>query len=260
MSYRIRLASSAAALAMVFATPLFGQSVLLRMNPAEGLITKYVIGTETYMDSPMIPTDGPVATTEMHQTQTILSVDGDVVEVQTTVESMDVTSAMPGADAGVPDMDGSTYTIKMDTRGRLVELSDMGDLPAEAEPMVSQMAGGSFFQLPEEEVSPGDTWSAGLDMDLPAGGGGSMTLDMELTYTLVSVDGDLASVSFEGPITMTGSAQGMTMDGTGGMSGTAVFDVGKGRIDSTESEMSIDMNVMGMTMGMSTMNTMTIVP
>lgn len=260
MITRLCRAAGAATLALAVVLPLHGQSVLLRMNPDEGLVSRYVVGSEVFMDNPMMPSDGPISTTEMFQTQTVLSVVGDIVEMRTVIDSSTITSGMPGMPAGMPDMDGMASTIKIDTRGRVIELSDVGELPPEAQQMISQLGGGGFFQLPEDPVGPGDTWIGNLDLDLPAGMGGSMTLDMNITYTLVSIDGDLASVSFAGPITMSGSAQGMTMDGTGDLSGTAVFDVAKGRVQDTDSQMGLDLSVAGMTMAMETNNTMHLIP
>lgn len=259
MSARLRTTAGAAALAFALATPLFAQSVLLRLNPAEGLVSRYVVSTETYMDNPMISLDGPLMTAEMFQTHTVLSVAGDVVELRTVTDSTNVTSAMPGAP--IPDLDGTAYTIKFDSRGRIVEMTDIGDLSPESQAMVEQIGGAGFgVQLPEDAVSPGDTWTANINLDVPAGMGSSMALDMDITYTLVSVDGDLAKVSFEGPITMSGGAGGMTMDGTGGLSGTVVLDVAKGRVQDTESQMSLDISVAGMTMSMDTNNTMRLIP
>ncbi len=257
---RLFRAAGAATIALMIVLPLQGQSVLLRMNPAEGLVSRYVIGNETFMDNPMMQTDGPVSASEMFQTQTVLSVVGDIVEMRTVIDSSTMTSAVPGAAAAMPDLSGTASTIKMDTRGRVIELSDVGDLPPEAQQMISQIGGGGFFQLPEDPVGPGDTWVGELDLDIPAGMGGSMVLDMSITYTLGSVDGDLASVTFEGPLTMSGSAQGMTMDGAGDLSGTAVFDVAKGRIQDTTSQMGFDINVAGMSMAMDSNNTMRLIP
>ncbi len=257
MSTKLRTAAGAATLAIVLAAPLYGQSVLLRMNPAEGLVSRYQVGTETYMDSPMTNSDEPIATFEMFQTQTVLSVAGDVVELRTVTDSTNVLSMMGAA---LPDLDGTAYTIKIDSRGRIVELTDMGDLPPESQALVEQIGGAGFgVQLPEDPVSPGDSWTADMDLDLPAGGGGSMALEMEITYTLVSVDGDLAHVTFEGPIVMSGNASGMSMDGAGGLSGTMVFDIGKGRVQETAGQMSLDLNVAGMTMSMDTNNTMRLI-
>jgi len=247
MIVQIRRAAGAATLALAVVMPLHGQSVLLRMNPEEGLVSRYVVGSETFMDNPMMSSEGPITTSELFQTSTVLSVVGDVVEMRTVTDSSHVTSAMPGA--GPPEMDGMAYTVKMDTRGRVIELADVGELPPEVQQMISQMGGGGFFQLPEDPVSPGDSWTSDMDLDLPTGGG-AMELDMNITYTLVSVDGDLASVSFAGPITMSGTVGGMPVDGSGDLSGTVVFDVAKGRVQSTDSQMS----------GMDTTNTMHLIP
>ena len=52
--------------------PLQGQSVLLRLNSEEGVVNQYMMGLETFMDIPMMPTDGPLMRGRVYQTHTIL--------------------------------------------------------------------------------------------------------------------------------------------------------------------------------------------
>lgn len=252
MIVRLRRAAVAASLALVMASPAFGQSVLLRMNSEPGTITRYVTGLETYMQAPMMSSDAPMMAGEMYSTQEILSSEGDVFELRTTTDSS--TLAMPsmqGMGANPDDLVGQSQTMKMDTRGRIVELTDLSELDPQARQVMSQMGGNGFgMELPEGEVSPGDTWVANLDMDMGAGMGAAMTMEMEITYTLLSLEGSIASITFEGPVTMSGGAQGMTMDGTGGLSGTMAFDVDAGRIETSDTNMSLDMNAAGMAMSL----------
>ena len=232
--------------------PLQGQSILLRLNSEEGVVNQYMVGLETFMDIPMMPTDGPLMRGRVYQTQTILSSDGKVFELQTKTDSADISMPMLQAmGQTIPDMAGQSQTMKMDTRGRMIEL-----MPSASEGL--GLGAGTWFtlELPENPVSPGESWDASINVDVPTGVGGSMTLDMNITYTLVSVSGHIASIDFVGPITMAGSAQGMVMDGTGDLSGTMMFDVGGRRLERSETIINLDMSTAGMMMAMNQSVTM----
>jgi len=255
MTFRsIRGAALAFAL-LTAAVPVHGQSVLLRLAPEEGLVSRYVLEMENYMNAPMVNSDQPMMVGEIYTTQTVVGVEGDVVEYRVVTDSADISSpAMPMMAQNMPDLTGQVQTMKMDTRGRLVEIPGADTLPAETQQIMSRM-NGFGLELPEDEVGPGDTWIANIETDMPAGTGGEMNMSMDITYTLVSVSGDMATIEFQGPLTMSGSQGGMTMDGSGTMSGTMVFDVSRGRLASTDTQMEFDMGMQGMTMTMSqTMN------
>jgi len=191
---------------------------------------------------------------QIYTTQTVLGVEGEVVEYETVTDSADIQMpAMPMLAGQVPDLTGQIQRMKMDTRGRVVEM-DMEDIPEESRQFASQM-GGMGLQLPEDEVSPGDTWNARIDSDAPGmPGGGEMSMIMEMTFTLVEVaqsgGSRLATISYQGPIVMSGNGGGAGIEANGTTSGTIVFDVGRGRIHSNEMTMSIDMNAGGMAMSM----------
>jgi hypothetical protein len=152
----------------------------------------------------------------------------------------------------MPSLDGQIQVMKMDDRGRVVEMGPGGDLTPEAEQLVDQVGGGGLgMELPENAVGPGDTWTAQLDFGAPTGAAGETTLVISVTYTLVEVgasDGSqVATIAFEGPIALSTEAG---MEATGTMSGTMVFDVTRGRIMSTDSEVNVDMGSSGMAMSM----------
>lgn len=255
MTFRSMRSAALATALLALAVPARGQSVLLRLAPDEGLVSRYVLEMENYMNAPMMSSDQPMMVGEIHTTQTVVGVEGDVVEYRVVTDSADMRSpAMPMMDQQMPDLTGQVQTMKMDTRGRLVEIPGADTLSAETRQIMSRM-NGFGLELPENEVSPGDTWTATIETDQPAGAGGAMNMRMDITYTLTSVSGDLATIDFEGPLTMSGSQGGMAMDGSGTMSGTMVFDVARGRLASTDTQMEFDMGMQGMTMTMSqTMN------
>ena len=260
MSRHIRRAAVAAALSLTLGAPLSGQSVLLRMSTEEGLTSRYEMGMEMYMESPMMATEDPVMTGTIYQTQKVVGVEGDVIEIEMVTDSADIaTPGMPMAQGQIPDMTGQTTRMKMDTRGRIVELTDVEDLPAEAQHMAGQFGGNGFgMELPEGEVSPGDTWSADLDMDMGMGAGTmEMNMSMQVAYTLVSVVDGIATITYEGPLTVTSA---MGLNGTGAVSGTVDFDVERGRLRTSDTQVSLDMNAQGMAMSMDQSITMRLLP
>ena len=255
MSVQLNRVVALAVVGSTICVPLHGQSVLLRLNSEEGTVNRYIMGLETYMDIPMIQGNEPLMTGRVYQTQTVLSSEGDVFELQTTTDSADI--SMPLLQAmgqRIPNMSGQSQMMKMDTRGRMTDLTGPGG--------IEQFGIGNWFtlELPENPVIPGESWTANLNVDVPAGMGGSMALEMEITYTLVSVTREIASITFGGPIVMAGSAQGMAMDGAGGVSGTLMFDVEGGRLHHSETTVNMDMNAQGMAMAMEQSLTMQLLP
>ena len=238
--------------------------ILLRLVPPESQVSRYAYSVETNAESPMMPSTGPVMTMYFQFTQTVLSVDDEIVRVRGTVDSTDVTMAMPMPGMGdLPDFSGSVLTSEMDTRGRmlgLIESEGLPDLPDEAGVSLETMFGASdYFVLPEEAVSPGDTWTIDAPVGLPMGPG-EMSMNMEFNYTFTSLEGSLATISFEGPIDMSVDMEGMGMSGSGTMTGTTVVDLAEGRYRSQTTDMSLDMSVAGMTMKTGTTTTLELLP
>lgn len=251
MTFRSIRGAALATAFLVAAVPAEAQSVLLRLAPEMGTVSRYVLEMENYVNAPMMNSDQPMMVGEIYTTQSVMGVDGDVVEYRVVTDSANIRSpAMPMMAENMPDLTGQVQTMKMDTRGRLVEIPGADTLPAETQQIMNRM-NGFGLELPENEVSPGDTWTANIETDTPTGTGAAMSMSMDIGYTLVSVSGDMATIEFEGPLTMSGSQGGMTMDGSGTMSGTMVFDVARGRLASTDTQMEFDMGMQGMTMSMS---------
>ncbi len=243
--------AAVAALAMGYAAPLCGQTTVLRLMPAEGQVSRYLIDSETSMAG-MI-----VSTSTRYQTETVVRAADDVIEIRTVVDSTAMTAAMPGA--GGPDLSGMSYTFAMNPRARVTALTDAGTLSPEAEAVVSAMMRGSFFELPGGEVSPGDSWSGQTTTEIPAGLGGTMTMETDVAYTLVGLDGDLAEISLEGTVTMSGTTGGMPVEGSGPVSGTAIFDVGGSRLQGHDSVINLDLTVSGMPAAMTTSTTLELI-
>ncbi len=264
---------AAAAAALLFSTPLasYGQDpptpaepldtpILLRLAPPEGRVSRYAHSTQAEVENPMMPSN-TVMTMRTYQTQTVVRVADGVIRLRTTIDSTSTAMPMPVPGMELPDFSGSAITTEMDTRGRVLGVIDTEGMPAIAgfnpEDLLRQ---SSSFVLPEGEVSPGDSWTRDVPMELPMGPGGSMSMGIATTYTFVRLEGSLATLSFEGPIDMQLDAGGAGMTATGNMAGTMVVDLAEGRFRSQSTRASFDMNMAGMTMETNVTTTMELIP
>ncbi|WP_419859510.1 DUF6263 family protein [Candidatus Palauibacter sp.] len=238
--------------------------LLLRMAPPEGQVSRYAYSMETSIESPMMPsTGGPLVTMAWQQIQTILSADDEVIRVRGAVDSASTTMGlpMPGMDDMLPDLSGMSFTVDMDPRGSVLQVVESQGVPEDAGVTVETMLQGAGHSvLPEEEVSPGDSWLVETPIELPMGTGGTMSMDMEFTYTFVSLADGLATLSFEGPMDMDMDFQGMAMSGAGTLSGTLVVDLVEGRNVSQTSRQSMEMSVAGTSMTVNTTTTLELMP
>ena len=238
--------------------------LLLRMAPPEGQVSRYAYSMETSVESPMMPsTGGPLVTMAWQQVQTVLSADDDVVRVRGAVDSASTTMGlpMPGMDDMLPDLSGVSFTVDMDPRGGVLQVVESEGVPEGVGVSVeSMLQGAGHSVLPETEVSPGDSWMVETPIEMPMGTGGTMSLDMEFTYTFVSLADGLATLSFEGPMDMDMDMQGMAMSGSGTLSGTLVVDLVEGRYVSQKSRQNMEMGVAGTSMTVNTTTTLELMP
>jgi len=258
--FSLRAGCAAGAVALVAAVAAMPQSVLLRLDPEEGLVSRYEMTMQSHMDAPMMPSsEEPFMLMETTSTQTVTGVEGDVRLYEVVVDSSRVeTPAMPALAQSIPDMTGMKHTMRMDVRGRVVGM-DMDETgPAPAREMMAQMASRGFgMDLPEGPVAPGDTWKGTQEFDMSGMPGQSMTMKIDMTYELQALDGEVAVVSIAGPLSMSGTGSGMQASGQ--MAGTMRLDVAAGRIVESEMETSMDMSVQGQSMSVSQTMTMTLV-
>ena len=245
------------------AIPLEGP-LLLRMAPPEGQVSRYAFSMETSMESPMMPSTGdPLITLTWQQIQTVLSVDDEAIRVRGTVDSASTTMgmSMPGMGDLLPDFSEMSFTFDMDPRGSVLRVVESEGLPEDAGVSVESIVQGvGYSVLPEGEVSPGDSWTLETPIEIPMGTGGTMSMDMEFTYTFVSLDAGVATLSFDGPMDMNMAFEGMAMDGSGTLSGTLVVDLVEGRYVRQTGTQSIDMSAAGMSMKVNSATTLELLP
>lgn len=266
MNARGHRVATAVVLSLLTAPALTGQSpqapVLLRLVPPEGQVSRYSLSVEMEMDNPMMPSSGPLMTMLFVQTQTVLGVEDELIRYRSTIDSTAMTMAMPmpGMDM-LPDFSGSSFTTEMDTRGRMLGIVDSEGWPDVAGfDLESVFPESSYFVLPEEEVSPGASWTQDAPMSLAMGPAGSVSVEVAMNHTFVSLEGSLATISFEGPLDMEMDMAGMGVTASGTMTGSMVVDLAEGRFQSQSSQTALDMDMGAMTMKMISTTTMELIP
>ena len=252
-----RGAGTATMIALAFALPLSGQS-LLRLAPPEGQVNLYVYSMEMSMKNPMMPIS---MTLRAHQTQTILSATDEVIRARTAIDSSTMTVSTPGGPPA-PDLSGRAFTIEMDPRGRMLNVAADDAAGDDAEAVAEGLLESSnFFWLPEAEVAAGDSWTDIVPVPLSMGsmGGPAATMEVEFTYTFTSLEDGQATITFTGPVESSLDMGGMPVSVSGELSGSLVVDVGEGRYVRQESRLSVEMGMGGMAMPVETTTTLELV-
>ena len=247
----------AATIALAFALPVSGQT-LLRLNPPEGQVSRYVFSMEVSAENPMMPTSGPMMTLRAHRTRTILTATGEGIRGRTVIDSAAMTSAIPGA-GPLPDLSGSVFTVEINPRGQYVstvaEETPGGNAEQAGRDLVE---GAEFFSLPEAAVDTGDSWTETVPVPLSMGGP-VQTTEVELTYTLTSLEDGRATITFSGPVESSIDIGGMPASLSGELSGSMIVDLTEGRYVLQESLTKVEMAVTGMSMPIETTTTLELV-
>ncbi|MDE2721056.1 DUF6263 family protein [Candidatus Palauibacter polyketidifaciens] len=251
----LRGVGTAALIAVAFALPVSGQT-LLRLAPPDGQESRYIFSMEMTMENPMMP-PGPAITLHARLTQTILGATEEGIRAGAVIDSSSMTSVIPGANA--VDLSGSAFTIETDSRGRV--LSVVADEAANSdarefgEPLFE---GTDFFWLPETEVAAGDSWTETVPVPM-AVGGPAQVLDVELTYTLSSLEDGRATIAFSGAVESSVNIGGMPASISGELSGSMIVDLAEGRYVLQESLTKLEMVASGMAMPLETTTTLELV-
>lgn len=246
-----------ATIAFAFALPVSGQA-LLRLDPPEGQVSRYVFSMEVTAENPMMPTSGPMMTLRAHQTRTILTATGEVIRGRTAIDSAAMTNAIPGA-GPLPDLSGSVFTVEINPRGQHVSTVAEETPSGEAEQVGQDLVeGAEFFSLPEAEVGTGDSWTETVPVPLSLGGP-AQTADVDLTYTLDSMEDGRVTITFTGPVESSLDMGGMSANVTGDLTGSMVVDLAEGRYVRQESRLNVDVVMAGMAIPTETTTTLELV-
>lgn len=242
-----------AALAVI-AAPAAGQSTLLRLTPEVGLVSRYRMSMEMFMDGPSLPFPAgtPFMKQEMLSTHTVTGARGAARELSMVIDSLSMSSpAMPGLLPQPEGLEGTTQQMVVDERGRIVSIDFVDDTtdPELRQVLegVNQGMSGLGFEFPEEAVSVGDSWTANQDMELPGGPGQTLILTTASTYTLLRIEnrGSGRHVVLGLASVMKGDASGIVSGMEGEANGEIVVDLDRGRMVSTSAKMTF--NVAGPT-------------
>jgi hypothetical protein len=199
------------------------ETVLLRLAPEQGLVSRYVTELEVTLQSAAIP----------------------MIDPSRPMQS----PAMPMLAQNIPDTDGVSQTLRMDTRGRIIEIEFEDEtVPPEVKEAMSQIQGifgGMGMELPENPIRQGESWVARQEIELPGGMGGTMSMQLEMTYLLERVeqrgDARYAVLRMSGPMTMSGDqGQQGELAASGTMEGTIILDVSGGRLARYDGTVAMD--------------------
>jgi hypothetical protein len=229
-------------LALALPAALSAQQTLLRLAPPQGQVSRYRIETTTSIDMAMAAIE---ARTFMEMTARVTAAQGDERTVETVVDSFRMESpTMPMPE--MPSLVGSSTTVRMNTRGEVLETTYSGEGLTETFGGVTGPAGQGFqagIRLPEQAVAVGHQWSDSTTVQTDAGPMGEATVTSRMQYTLERVfarDGArIALVAIQGTITQAAGA--MTADGT--MRGSMEFDLDAGRWVTNRMTVEMRMNV-----------------
>jgi hypothetical protein len=199
---------------------------------------------------PMIDPNQPMLTGRVYSTQVVTAVEGEVRTYRMVTDSMRMQSpAMPMLAQNIPDTDGVSQTLRMDTRGRIVEIEFEDEtVPPEVKDAMSQVQGvfgGMGMELPENPIRQGESWVARQEIELPGGMGGTMSMALEMTYLLERIEqrgnARYAILRLSGPMTMSGDqGQQVELAASGTMEGTIVLDVSTGRLARYDGTVAMD--------------------
>ena len=272
-----QLASRVRTAVLCAALTLAGLIVPAAMQRVE-LMWKLEPGTDlVYRDSQQVETELPqgmgTSTMRWDSTQhwSVLEVDGDSnATVRLTSGQVQVNLEGPIGAISVDSADheafldahaGTSYTVVLDPRGVVVEMSGLEemhealreqvrDLPSLSmldgmlsdEALSSQWALGSLA-LPTEPVAVGSTWDSDFTSLTP--GFGSMTVATR--YRVESIDGDLVFIGSSGKMSLPDGAAASSpvpmQFGDITIVGSSRFDAGKGLLLGTESTTRVEMTM-----------------
>ncbi len=241
-------------------TPVAAQEVLLRMMPEAGLVSRYSTVIETYVLAPGMP-DEPIFTMEGESTDAVTEVSGDTYQLTSTVDSWSVSQMPMIPMEGLPDLSGAQYTAATDSRLSDYSLVDTGTLEGTALETTEASMAQKAIGFPEEPVAVGASWSGSTTVPIPGQNGGTTPLEVSVTYTLESAEDGAVRILGESLLdTSLDFGGGMMATATGTLTITTHLDLALGRIASNESEMVLNLSMMGQAIEMEVYSTIELIP
>ena len=231
-------------LALMVPAALSAQQTLLRMAPPQGQVSRYRIETHTAIDMMQASID---ANAVMQITATVSAAVGDERTIQTVVDSFRIEA--PGIPMPpMPSLIGSSTTIRMTTRGQVLETTYSNEALTQAFGGMSGPQGSSFpagMTMPEEPVAVGHEWDGSSTVDTDGGQMGSVHVTTRTHYTFERLDrrggAPIAVIAITGTV---GQSNAM-MSSEGTMSGTMEFDLDAGRWVTNRITVELQMNAGG---------------
>jgi len=203
---RIRVALLAALLSAHPLISLSAQTVLLRLAPPQGQVTRYQADLDAWLITPLLPasdTAQPTVHVTSFLTRIVTSRDSQRLEFTEHTDSSRLDfPAMRSfmAQGGQGDvLRGMRTVTRMDSRGRQVAtmVVEAPNLPAGMPTLIRGVHGLviavarlATVGLPEHPVSPGDTWTDSLSFDM----GNTPGMDM---MSVQGAGSGLATIRFE---------------------------------------------------------------
>lgn len=187
---------------------------------------------------------GQQATVSMKSDQSISMTSrksGDNIVYDITVDSSRNVALMPNGDSTTTSSPavGQTKQTVVRSNGEEISSEWLDTTFAKTEAGQTKDFGSFFFRLPDQEVNTGSTWTQNKVDTVETGGGeGNIIVTTNSDYKLVdkqTVQGiPCVRITFTGNVVLKGSTayQGVdfVIDGTGKISGTALFDYTSGRV------------------------------
>lgn len=135
-------------------------------------------------------------------------------------------------------------TSKMDNRGKVLEMPDLGKIFGDDPELKGQLdqinnsLQNSFISYPEQIVKVGDSWNSEIAIN------GQMPMNQIFTYTIKEITATTVNIDITGTIALDSDMA----DGSGTSSGMMTVDRMTGFIRTSNMKQTISMEMMGMTM------------
>lgn len=166
---------------------------------------------------------------------------GDMLVYNITIDSSRNVAILPNGDTTTTSSPavGKTKQARVRPDGDEVSSVWLDSTFAKTQAGQTKDFGSFFFRLPDKKVSAGSTWIQNkIDTVATGGGEGSIIVTTRSNYKLVNeetVEGiRCVKITFTGKVTLNGatSYQGIefAVNGTGNVSGTALFDYTNGKV------------------------------